>query len=452
MIATTIAGDGRPSRIGAHPTAAPWLGVPYDRATAGTGTKTMRFVAAMACAAVALGAAAAAAGGGPANRRVAIYSSLPERDGWAWQALAIERGARMALADAGGRVGAHHVVFKRLDDSLASTGAADEGRAERNARRAANDHRTIGYIGEYNSYASAASIPILNRAGIAQISPTNTYVGLTTKAPGHAPGDPGRYYPTGRRTYARVQPNDSVQAAALVTVARGHGCASVHVFNSGTYYSRGLSTTFARTAKAVGLKVRRVVTYDPDAHAYRSLAAKVKSPCVVQTGEIELHGARLLRDVHHARPHARLYGADGVCINVSDHSDLGVPRSVAKRYRCTLASLAPGAYPPAGRAFFKRYFARYGEAHFDPYAINGYESMALMLSSAKRALGPGGGLKRRGVVAALFATRNRHSVLGKYSIDRHGDTTLRDYGLYRLRKGRLHFARKVASVKPVVGR
>jgi branched-chain amino acid transport system substrate-binding protein len=210
-----------------------------------------------------------------------------------------------------------------------------------------------------------------------------------------------------------------------------------------------MSKTFARTAKRVGLKVRKVVTYDPAAHDYKSLAAKIHSPCVVQTGEVEMHAGRVLKDVHSARPRARLYGGDAICLNSSFG---GVPQSAAGRFRCTIAALAPGAFGPAGRAFFKRYSARYGEAHPDPYAIYGYESMALMLRSAKRALArPSGRLRRRVVVTALFATRHRRSVIGTYSIDRHGDTTLRDYGLYRLRKGRLRFARTVHSVRPVTG-
>ena len=385
-------------------------------------------------------------GAGPASK-VRIYSSLPEHGGSGAQALAIERGARMALRDAGGRVGKHPVSYRTLDDSLKSTGAADEGRGAENARRAADDDHTIGYIGQYNSGISKVTIPILNKAGIAQVSPSNTFVGLTTRAPGHAPGEPGKYYPTGRRTYARILPNDSVQAAALATAARGSGCASVHVFNSGTRYSRGMSTTFAETARANGLKVAKVVSYDPEAHDYKSLASKVKAPCVLQTGEVEMHGGRLLKDVHAAHPKVRLYGSDAVCLN----SSFGIPRSIARRYRCTIATLGRSGFGPAGRRFFDRYQKRYHDRS-DPYAIYGYESMALLLSSARRALGPAGKLKRGRVVAALFATRNRRSAIGRYSIDRHGDTTLRNYGLYRLKHGRLRFARVVRSVRPVIRR
>ena len=58
-----------------------------------------------------------------------------------------------------------------LDDSTAAAGNWDPGQTSTNARKAAQDKSTVAYIGEFNSGASAVSIPILNQAGIAQISP-----------------------------------------------------------------------------------------------------------------------------------------------------------------------------------------------------------------------------------------------------------------------------------------
>ena len=49
--------------------------------------------------------------------------------------------------------------------------------------------------------AAKLSIPILNRAGIAMISPANTYIGLTNKG---QPGEPDEYYPTGKRNRRRL--------------------------------------------------------------------------------------------------------------------------------------------------------------------------------------------------------------------------------------------------------
>jgi branched-chain amino acid transport system substrate-binding protein len=406
-----------------------------------------------ACALAVVGSAHAGGGAPKAHKlsgdRLTIYSSLPRQGAASDQARTIENGARMAIAKRHGRVAGFKIVYKRLDDSLASTGAADEARGRRNARKAAHDDATAGYIGEYNSGISKVTIPILNRAGIAQISPSNTFTGLTVKAPGSDAGEPAKFYPTGKRTYARVLPNDVIQAGALVTTTRDAGCKNVHLFNSGTKYSRGNATNFKRAAAKVGLEVKKSVRYRPSKpKRYKGLAKDVRSPCVVQMGEVEMRAGELLKAVAAKRPHARLYGVDAECLNPSSDPSRGVPRSLAGRYKCTIAALAPHAFGAAGRQFFADYSKRYDEKNPDPNAIYGYESMALMLTAIERAAKAAGPLTRGGIVKALFATKNRHSVIGTYGIDAHGDTTLLDYGLYKLGKKRLSFARKVVAVRP----
>ncbi len=51
--------------------------------------------------------------------------------------------------------------------------------------------------------------------------------------------------------------------------------------------------------------------------------------------------------------------------------------------------------------------------------------------------------QRSRVIAALFATRDRHSAVGTYSIEPDGDTTLARYGVYRIVGGRLVFWRAI---------
>jgi branched-chain amino acid transport system substrate-binding protein len=77
----------------------------------------------------------------------------------------------------------------------------------------------------------------------------------------------------------------------------------------------------------------------------------------------------------------------------------------------------------------------------DPYAIYSYESMKLALDAIARA----GSTDREAIVKALFATKNRHSVLGTYSIDRNGDTSLTDYGRFIIRDGKPKFIRKIET-------
>jgi branched-chain amino acid transport system substrate-binding protein len=113
---------------------------------------------------------------------------------------------------------------------------------------------------------------------------------------------------------------------------------------------------------------------------------------------------------------------------------------VARRVVVTVATLAPEALPAAGQAMLQRYSARYGEPFPDPYAVQGYEAMRLVLD-AVAAVGP----RRPAVIRWLNDVRGRQSVLGTYAFDRFGDTTLRDFGLYRIRDGALQWAGAVRA-------
>jgi branched-chain amino acid transport system substrate-binding protein len=155
-----------------------------------------------------------AASGGSGGSTVDIYSSLPLQGASTAQTDPLVNGMKLALSQAGGKAGKYAVKFTSLDDSTAAAGKWDPGQTAANARKVAADPKAVYYIGEFNSGASEISIPILNQAGIPMVSPANTYVGLTTSLPGSAPGEPQKYYPTGKRNYLRIVPIDSIQAAA----------------------------------------------------------------------------------------------------------------------------------------------------------------------------------------------------------------------------------------------
>jgi branched-chain amino acid transport system substrate-binding protein len=373
-----------------------------------------------------------------------IYASVPLQGASGGQGKAIEDGAGLAVASVGNKVGKYKIVYKRLDDSLASTGAADEGKAAQNAREAVSNKNTIGYIGEYNSGISKVTIPILNKAGIAQISPANTYVGLTTNEPGSEAGEPDKYYPTRKRTYARIVPKDTIQAAALTSAAKEAGCTSIRVWNSKTTYSAGLARNVVMSAPKAGLKVEGNDGIDPKAANYRSLAAKIKADCFIYTGEIESNGVQAVKDAAAVPSVKSLFAGDGMCLNDTADPKKGIPANIASRFKCTIATLDPKAFGPEGKKFFKDYAAKYNVSSPDPYAIYGYESMALMLDAIKRA-SEKGSLTKQAVVDAIFQTKNRNSVLGTYSIDQNGDTSLTDYGIYKIASGKLTFDKVIKA-------
>ena len=146
--------------------------------------------------------------------------------------------------------------YTSLDDSTAQAGTWTPRPRQANAQKVASDDYAVAYIGEFNSGASAVSIPILNEVPIAQISPANTAVGLTSDEPGADKGEPDKYYPTGERHYLRIVPKDTIQGAALATIMKEDGCTSVYILNDKEVYGAGLARNIESSAEGAGPRGR----------------------------------------------------------------------------------------------------------------------------------------------------------------------------------------------------
>src|SRR5215218_2096304 len=377
-------------------------------------------------------------GEGISGNSLTIYSSLPLQGTSKGQSEAVISGEKLALKNAGNKVGKLKIDYVSLDDSTAQNpGTADEGQTAQNARKAVQDEKTIFYLGEFNSGGTKVSLPILNKANIPQISPSNTYVGLTTDKPGSEAGEPQKYYPAQKRTYARVVPADDIQAAALVTVMKEDGCKSVHIFNDKTTYGAGLARNIELAAKDQDLTVEGDDGTDRNAPNYRSLAAKVKADCFVGSGVTGENYVQVFKDVAAANKTAKLYGPDGVAeASFTDPKKGGIPTEVGNRTQVTVATLGLEEFRDRkivkAVKFFEDFDATYNDKSPDPYAIYGYETMSLALATLKAV---GGQANDRAAVAKQLVnnTKDRDSVLGTYTIDKNGDTSLTDYGLYSIK-------------------
>jgi branched-chain amino acid transport system substrate-binding protein len=392
--------------------------------------------------------APAGGGGGDtaaAGKSLTIYSSVPLQGASRVQTTAVVNGAKLALEQAGNKAGNHTIKYESLDDSTAQAGSWTPEQESANARKAAQDDSTAVYLGTFNSGAAAVSIPILNEAGVPMISMANTAVGLTTNEPGSEPGEPDKYYPNGTRNYTRIVPKDTIQGAALATIMKEDGCTKVQAANDKEVYGAGLGSNVELAAKAQGLTIISNEAIDRNAANYRSLAQKAKAAgadCFVYTGITANNAVQLYKDFAAALPNAKMYGPDGVAESgFADPKEGGIPADVASRVKVTVATLNPDSYPPEGQEFFTAYSEKYGEDNPDPYAIYGYEAMNLALDAIKRSETG----DKADVIKALFATKDRASVLGTYSIDENGDTTLTDYGVYTIADGELQFDKSVKA-------
>ncbi len=375
------------------------------------------------------GSTSAASGGNVVD----VYSSLPMQGGSSAQTIPLVNGIKLALAQANNKAGQFTVNYKELDDSTAAAGKWDAGQTQANAKEAATDPKAVYYIGEFNSGASEVSIPILNQGGVPQVSPANTYVGLTTSLPGSAAGEPTKYYPSGARTYLRIVPIDSIQAAADLMGMKQAGCTKVAVANDKEAYGSGLATLLGLEKGFYGVNIVSNTGIDPTAANFRTFAQTVKASgadCFFFAGIVSNGAVQITKDVNAAVPTAKIFGGDGVCTDsYTAASKGGVPANIDPLIECTVATLNLQVYP-GGKDFLAAYKAKYGSAEPDPYAIYGYEAMKLGLDTIAK-LGADGSNKAK-VLATLFATTARSSVLGTYGFDKNGDTTLKSYGLYRV--------------------
>jgi branched-chain amino acid transport system substrate-binding protein len=374
-----------------------------------------------------------------AGSQLAVYSSLPLQGSDAATSRQIIDGEKLALADAGGRAGDFKVGYVSLDDANPASGQWSPGVTATNAKTAADDTSTIAYLGDYDSGATAVSLPLMNAAGILQLSPASPYVGLTSSLDA-GQDEPERFYPSGRRTFARLAPGDPAQAIAQAQLMKLLGVHSVYVLDDQEPFEVPLADIVAREAGRAGI----------DVVAHDSLAT---TPGSVFTGEVEkiveshaqavfLSGAagagtaKLWRQLHNADPALLLLGSSDL-IGESFTAHLGT--AAASTY-LTTPMLAPSQYPPSARRVLGDYRKTFG-VEGGAEALYGYEAMALVLD-AIRAAGPHGN-DRQTVIDRILATRNRDSAIGVYSIEADGENTISRYGVDRVQEGSPVFYRAI---------
>lgn len=254
-------------------------------------------------------------------------------------------------------------------------------------------------------------------------------------------GEPDKYLPTGNRNYVRIVPQDQVQAAAIARLAQELGAKRVYLVDDGEVYGDGIADGVRAALRARGIAVAgrtRLSRRGRNAATIARRVRRTRADAMVYGG-ITFNGAgRLFDAVHRRNRRIALLGSDGVAESGFTHE---ISRSVRARTRVAVATLPAAQLPPAAQAVRAALRAQ-GGGEPDLYAYYGYEAMSLALDAINRAGAQGG--QKEAVLAQLLATRDRDSVLGRYSIDPNGDTTLSTYGVYRPdARGALRFDRTV---------
>ena len=113
------------------------------------------------------------------------------------------------------------------------------------------------------------------------------------------PGEPGKYFPSGHRNYARVAVPDNYQGAADALFAQSKGWKKIYVLNDGETYGAGIASNFVNAAKSLGITILGNDKWDKAAPNYQALYQKIQgtSPdAVFLGGIISSNGRQLIKD------------------------------------------------------------------------------------------------------------------------------------------------------------
>jgi branched-chain amino acid transport system substrate-binding protein len=296
-----------------------------------------------------------------------VYASLPLTGPARHLGRDLLRGAELALE----RAGSAAVELVALD----SFADDREEQAVSNARRAGADEEALGYLGDFHSSQVLETAPILGEAGLLEVAPVATVAALNGP------------------TLVRLMPHDGVGARSIadwLVEADVQELLVVHDHDADYGVSVGAMCVEAASARGLLVCSRPVWNYDEPPAADLEEAEAALYVGVAGSG-----AAGLWRELHALNPQLWLLGTEGVA-------------------EPWLAKELEGSVPERTRFFV---------AHRAPFGFYGFEAMALLLDAIGN-----GGRDRAAVVRSARTTRDRGSILGRYSIDEHGHTTTTAYG------------------------
>jgi branched-chain amino acid transport system substrate-binding protein len=318
-----------------------------------------------------------------------------------------KRGVEIAIDDKGGKVLGYPIKLTVQD-----TGCNAEG-GQAAATKLAADPTIVAAIGSNCSSEARPGAPILWKAGIATVSPSNTAPYLT---------DPkrGAEYDG----YLRTAHNDKIQGAVAAEFAfkqlKVKRAATIH---DGSVYAEQLQGVFAETFKKLGGTITAQEAVSPTDTDMRPVLTKIATgkpefiyfPIFIAAGG---HIARQAKEVSGTEK-TNLMGADGIFspdfYKAAGDAAIGMYHS----------SPDFSAFGAGYKTFLEKHQKKYGEKPIAPFHAHGYDAAMMILAAiekvAKKA--PDGTLYvgRKALRDALYATKNFKGLTGNVTCGPTGD-------------------------------
>ncbi|MDP9220672.1 MAG: branched-chain amino acid ABC transporter substrate-binding protein [Actinomycetota bacterium] len=365
---------------------------------------------------------------------------------------AMNQAIKLYLEQVGNKAGKFKIKFKPYDDSTAAKGAWDDATCAKNAQDHVQNTGEVAVMGTYNSGCAKIEVPVLNQdpdGPMLMVSHANTNPGLTKP---WSPGEPDKYYPSGKRNYARVVTTDDFQGTADSTyVAKDLGKKNCYVLNDNQTYGQGVAKAFVDNAKKVGLNILGNQAWDAKQTNYTALfqSIKTKKPdCIFLGGIYDNNGGQLIKDkvkVLGDNKAVMLMGPDGfsgyTALQKQPEGE-GMYLSFAGLDTESLRKNGGGA-----AKFLDAYKAKYGADPSTSYALYAVAAVQVILAAIEKSDG-----SRKSITDQVFGGSGidipvATSVIGKeIKIDtKTGDTNNKDISILQLTAG----AEKFVKAQPV---
>ncbi len=314
----------------------------------------------------------------------------------------ISQGAKIAVSDAGDFMG-----FKFELDAQDDGGTGEGGAAV--ANKLVSDPTIVAVAGHIFSGATAAAIPIYEKAGIPMMSPSATNPDLTKG---------------GSKVFNRVAFTDAAQGKfAAEYIYNVLGKKQIAVMHDGQAYGKGLADVVATHFKELGGTVLDEVAITPGETDYTAplSAIAAKKPEILYYGGYVAEAVVLVNQMAQS-------GLQGVTF-------FGCDGTYGADFITRGGKNAEGAYavaliPPASDAVNKfnvAYKAAYGKeaGSLSPYTWNAYDSAAGLIAAIKKVAVKGGDgnlyIPRSALVTEVRSTKDYKGLSGTITCDATGE-------------------------------
>ena len=316
------------------------------------------------------------------------------------------RGVELAIQDKGSKLLGHPIKLSGQDEGCNAEG----GQAA--ATKLASDPTIVAAIGSNCSSAARPGAPILWKAGIPTVSPSNTAPYLT---------DPkrGKEYDG----YARTAHNDKVQGAVAAQFAiKKLGVKNAATIHDGSVYAEQLQAVFAEKFKKLGGTIVAQEAVAPTDTDMRPVLTKIA------TGKPEFiyFPIFIAAAGHITRQSKEVAGLEKVYLMSADGIFSPDFYKAAGEAAVGMFHSSPdfSAFGAGYKDFLAKHQKKYGEKPIAPFHAHGYDA-AMMVFTAIEKVGVKDGdtlyIPRKAFRDALYATKGLKGMTGNISCNEYGD-------------------------------